>query len=568
MKDVSLTVKLITGFMITSLFLLIIGFIGYSGIDKVFQRMQNISKLATNVDAAMEMKLSVAKEMQLIMEILASESQEALSAVWQKHNEVLKEYKIFGNAILNGANTEEGTIYAAKDQTIRSVVNNVLMRYSNDFLPKLDKLNTLMNQKLSGISANDNELHKLDISADKVGEDLLDRIGTIEEQAKKIINTAKKDADDVASKANFYQIVSVFIGFIISVCLGLFISKSITTPIFKSAQFANTLSNGDFSATLDIDQKDEVGDLAVSLNQVVIQLKNMIQELLSNAKSLSSSSAGLTSLSNELYNRSEESSQKSTDVENVSNEMTLKMGEVSTEMEQSSNNISMIASAAEEMTATINEIAQNAERALTITKNAVTQAKSATELVNELGTAAIEIGSVTETINEISEQTNLLALNATIESARAGEAGKGFAVVANEIKELARQTAGATNQIQKKIEGIQSSTQSSVKEINSISEIISNVNEIVTTIAAAMEQQTAATKEIAVSVTQASQGFSLVSQNVEQTNRFSMNIKETATLVSTSSKENAQSSMTVKNNANDLNKIALQLNELIAKFKI
>jgi methyl-accepting chemotaxis protein len=148
----------------------------------------------------------------------------------------------------------------------------------------------------------------------------------------------------------------------------------------------------------------------------------------------------------------------------------------------------MIASSAEQMASTINEIAENSERARGITSSAADQAKNSAERVSGLGTAAQKISKVTETITEISEQTNLLALNATIEAARAGEAGKGFAVVANEIKELARQTAEATQEIKKKIAGIQDSTSVAIADIDKIPTVINDVNQLVSSIATAVEE--------------------------------------------------------------------------------
>jgi methyl-accepting chemotaxis protein len=147
------------------------------------------------------------------------------------------------------------------------------------------------------------------------------------------------------------------------------------------------------------------------------------------------------------------------------------------------------------MSATVNEIAQHTEKARTISNNAVIQAETTSENVQQLSLSADEIGRATEVISEISGQTNLLALNATIEAAHAGEAGKGFAVVANEIKELAGQTAGATQEINEKVVSIQSSTTRTTTELKEILDIIQKVDEIVTTIATAVEEQSASTSE-------------------------------------------------------------------------
>ena len=188
--------------------------------------------------------------------------------------------------------------------------------------------------------------------------------------------------------------------------------------------------------------------------------------------------------------------------------------------------------------------------------------------VAELGNAAREIGKVVETITEISEQVNLLALNATIEAARAGEAGKGFAVVANEIKELARQTAEASGEIKKKVDDIQASTQGTVTQISAITEVVNQVNEIVATIATAVEEQSATTREIATNVTQASGGIGEVTQKVSQNSQFSSSISEEITEVSHAAGEMANSSGQVNLRAGELAELSSALNELVGRFKV
>jgi methyl-accepting chemotaxis protein len=188
--------------------------------------------------------------------------------------------------------------------------------------------------------------------------------------------------------------------------------------------------------------------------------------------------------------------------------------------------------------------------------------------VDELGSAANEIGKVVETITEISEQVNLLALNATIEAARAGEAGRGFAVVANEIKDLAKQTAEATLEIKGKIGAIQGSTAETVTEIDQISKIINDVNEIVTIIATAVEEQSVTTKEIAGNVAQASQGIQEVNENVAQSSSVSAEIASDISGVNQSAGEISSSSAQVNLSAEELNRMGVKLNEMVGKFKV
>jgi methyl-accepting chemotaxis protein len=227
-----------------------------------------------------------------------------------------------------------------------------------------------------------------------------------------------------------------------------------------------------------------------------------------------------------------------------------------------------VAAAAEEMSSTINEIAENAEKARVVSGNAVEQAQKTSEKMSDLGSAAQNIGRVTETITDISEQTNLLALNATIEAARAGEAGKGFAVVANEIKDLAKQTAEATLDIKNQIEGVQQATSVTVADIDQISTVIGGVNDIVATIAAAVEEQSSATQEIATNINQASVGIQEVNENVGQSSVVAGEINKDIAEVNNAAGKISLGSNSVQSSAKDLARMATELNTIVNSFKV
>ncbi len=346
--------------------------------------------------------------------------------------------------------------------------------------------------------------------------------------------------------------------------------KRITVPIREAADMLKDASEGagDLTRRLEVRTKDEVGDMARWFNVFIGNLQQIVRQVVENAGRIGESAMSLAGISEQMNNGAEQTSGKADGVASSADHMNNNMTSVAAAMEEATTNINMIASAAEEMTATIAEIAHNSEKGNAIVSRAVSQAQVVSTKVAELGRAAQEIGKVTEAITEISEQTNLLALNATIEAARAGEAGKGFAVVANEIKELARQTAQATEEIKSQISGIQGTTDETVTEITQISKVINDVSEIVTTIVTAVEEQSVTTQEIAGNVTQASQGVEEVNRNVAQVSGVSSQIARDIGEVNQSANEISTSSKQVKLSAEDMAGLAKTLNQLVGRFKV
>ena len=290
-----------------------------------------------------------------------------------------------------------------------------------------------------------------------------------------------------------------------------------------------------------VDAGRHVGDyrkIVEGINKTLEMVVDPLKVAAQNATALASSSEELTAVSQQMAGNAEETATQA----NV----------VAAASEQVSANVASVASASEQMQASIREISKNANESARVAKNAVSVAHSTNETVKKLGESSQEIGNVIKVITSIAQQTNLLALNATIEAARAGEAGKGFAVVANEVKELAKQTAKATEDIGRKIDAIQGDTKGAVKAIEEISTIINQINDISNSIASAVEEQTATTNEIGHSVAEAAKGVGDISKNIGG--------------VALAAKNTTQGASDTQKASLELSHMAAQLQKVVSRF--
>ncbi|MCW2777997.1 MAG: Methyl-accepting chemotaxis protein, partial [Frankiales bacterium] len=275
------------------------------------------------------------------------------------------------------------------------------------------------------------------------------------------VKETDKAAGDASRQGRTTVLLILVVGAALGTALAVVVSRAIVGPLRQVSGVLTRMAEGDLTGTTDVRSRDELGQMAGDLERAMSSVRSAVTSLGESADALGASAEDLTSVSAGISASADEASAQA----NV----------VSAAAEQVSRNVQTVATGAEEMGASIREIAQNAQEAARVASTAVDVAHQTNETVSKLGVSSKEIGEVVKVITSIAEQTNLLALNATIEAARAGEAGKGFAVVANEVKELAQETAKATENISRMIETIQGDTAGAVDAIAQISAVIGQI---------------------------------------------------------------------------------------------
>jgi methyl-accepting chemotaxis protein len=349
---------------------------------------------------------------------------------------------------------------------------------------------------------------------------------------------ATEAADHQQATTTRIMIAAIVVGALVVLGIAFVVTRRIVRPLIAVVEVARAMATGDLTRRTGVTSHDEVGRAAAALDEAQDSLRAVMSSVVASADAVAASSEELSASSAQISASAEETSAQS--------------GVVSSAAEEVSRSVQTVAAGAEQMGASIREIASNAAEASEVAARAVTAAQTTTATVAKLGESSAEIGNVVKVITSIAEQTNLLALNATIEAARAGEAGKGFAVVANEVKELAQETAKATEDIARRVLSIQGDTTAAVAAIEEISAIVAQISDRQTTIASAVEEQTATTNEMSRSVQEAAGGTTEIASNI--------------TGVSTAAESTTQALTQTRTAVDELSRMAADLRSTVATF--
>jgi len=447
----------------------VVGITGYIGMKKLEDKFKVVTESVPLIQVAAQMKLSVQQDLMVIMKLMAALDTEELSEIWKTHELYTRQFDQLKDAVLNGAKLKSGMVFPAEDESLRKIVKASAAFHTAVFMPSFKLINDQMNKKLSAESYDYDLLDTIDEETIEIGNKLDLELDKIVKIAQTIIIKAEQEAYKTKEFAVKITLIATVFGIIAAIFLGYMFSGIITRPIIKAVEFTKTIARGDLTHDVTTNQKDEIGQLIISLNKMQASLSKSIRTNIVASERLS-----------------EGSSEQAAAIE-----------EISSSLEELSSMTKQNLDKATQTNVTMSRTNQTIDRADT----------SMTELMQsmeEISKASEEISKIIKTIDEIAFQTNLLALNAAVEAARAGEAGAGFAVVADEVRNLAMRAADAAKNTATLIQG-------TVKKVTEGSIIVKRANDAFTEVSTSVDKGSELIGEIELASREQAQGIDQLS---------------------------------------------------------
>ncbi len=552
LNNLKIGVKVGGGFGLVVLLLIALAMLALWGLASVKTSLEHSHKESGNALAASHLNLQVEGIYLNMANTLLSRDQSQK----QKYKEIIEQYR--GRYKQDMEQMEA----AAATQEDKQLLNNIKSALAD----ARDANNRMLELSYAGKDAEAIEIYSGQSSQFKTA---IDRsVQEFVEWQHKQVAIANSEANRIMSLTRVVLWSGAAIAVALAVILAFVITRALTQPIRLAVQATTKIAEGDMTQQIDLHQRDEIGILAATMNSMAHRLREIMKELAQNSNTVASASEELSATSTQLASSAEEMTSQARTVASAGEQLSANINTMAAASQEMSTSAGSVAAAIEEMSSSINEVAKNCEKESKIAHQANDQAIQTRGIMAKLGESAREIGKVVEVISGIADQTNLLALNATIEAASAGEAGKGFAVVANEVKELARQSAQATEQITRQIQDMQGNTETAVKAIEEITKVIAEINNISSTIAAAVEEQSATTNEIAKTVAGVSSSANEMARNVQQSAAGANEVSKNIQGVNQASQQVAAGATQTNASAQELAKIAARLKEIVGQFKV
>ncbi len=483
--------RLTASYIIVIAIFAISGFIGIRSAKSMLKDIDTIRKAMSVADASMEMKLSVARDMTTLMEILfEKKSVKILDEMWAEHEELIHNFDIYAKGIITGGETEMGFIHATKDDKLREIVVTCQKYHDEQFQPQIEKVYKLKKEEINGSYGNEiySILDAADAEADEVGSQMLQLLEQVEDGAKASVNKANESAEESANDLIRNLILGIVISIVLSLILASIINRSITNPTNRALVCLEEVAQGNLTIELSDDANDELGKMTQALKTMIEKLRSIIGEVTTGSENMNVAAKAMSATAQSLSSGANEEAAS----------------------------IEETTAAIEEMHASIKTNTENAKTTSDVAERSSSEAKKGGEAVDQTMNAMQRISETITVIEEIAYQTNLLALNAAIEAARAGESGKGFAVVAAEVRKLAERSQKASQEIGTMAHDSVSIAQLALEELNIIVPNIAKTADLVKEIANTSYQQNESIGQVDSAVNQLNQVIQQTAASAEE----------------------------------------------------